>query len=44
MDQLPYGDNLQVLREHVADKSVDLIYLGPPLDEKSDGNLLFKLP
>ena len=25
-----YGDNLDVLRRHVADESVDLIYLDPP--------------
>lgn len=30
MNQLYYGDNLQVLREHIADEAVDLIYLGPP--------------
>jgi site-specific DNA-methyltransferase (adenine-specific) len=23
-----YGDNLDILREHIADQSVDLIYLG----------------
>ena len=26
MNQLYYGDNLQVFREHIADESVDLIY------------------
>ena len=31
MNQLYYGDNLQVPREHIADESVDLIYLDPPL-------------
>jgi hypothetical protein len=30
MNQLYYGDNLQVLREHIADESVDPIYLDPP--------------
>lgn len=25
-----YGDNLDILREYVADESVDLIYLDPP--------------
>lgn len=29
MNQLFYGDNLQVLREHVAAELVDLIYLAP---------------
>jgi site-specific DNA-methyltransferase (adenine-specific) len=28
---LYYGDNLKVLRESVADESVDLIYLDPTL-------------
>src|SRR5664280_1742742 len=32
MNQLYYGDNLQVLREHIADESVDLIYLDPPFN------------
>ncbi len=29
MNRLYYGDNLEVLREHVKDESVDLIYLDP---------------
>ena len=29
---LYYGDNLEVLREHIADESVDLIYLDPPFN------------
>jgi len=36
MNQLYYGDNLQVLREHIADESVDLIYLDPPFNSKRD--------
>lgn len=27
---LYYGDNLDVLRRHVQDASVDLVYLDPP--------------
>lgn len=27
MNTLYYGDNLHILREHIADESVDLIYL-----------------
>ena len=34
--QLFRGDNLDILRQHVADKSVDLVYLDPPF--KSDRN------
>ena len=41
---LYFGDNLQVLRQHVADASVDLIYLDPPFNSKRDYNLLFKTP
>jgi len=44
MNQLYYGENLQVLREHIADESVDLIYLDPPFNSKRDYNLLFKSP
>ena len=44
MNQLYYGDNLQVPREHIADESVDLIYLDPPFNSKRDYNLLFKSP
>ena len=44
MYQLYFGDNLQVLRESIADESVDLIYLDPPFNSKRDYNLLFKSP
>jgi site-specific DNA-methyltransferase (adenine-specific) len=44
MKKLYYGDNLQILREQVADESVDLIYLDPPFNSKRDYNLLFKTP
>lgn len=44
MNQLYFGDNLQVLREHLAAESVDLIYLDPPFNSKRDYNLLFKSP
>jgi DNA modification methylase len=43
-NQLYFGDNLQVLRESIADESVDLIYLDPPFNSKRDYNLLFKTP
>ena len=29
-NKLYFGDNLDILREHVADESIDLIYLDPP--------------
>ena len=37
-----YGDNLNVLRSHVADASVDLVYLDPPFNSNRDYNVLFK--
>jgi len=39
---LYYGDNLQVLREHIPDESVDLIYLDPPFNSNATYNVLFK--
>ena len=44
MNQLYFGDNLNVLRESIASESVDLIYLDPPFNSKRDYNLLFKSP
>lgn len=41
---LYYGDNLEVLREHVKDASVDLIYLDPPFNSNATYNVLFKAP
>ena len=39
---LYYGDNLTVLREYVADESVDLVYLDPPFNSNASYNVLFK--
>jgi hypothetical protein len=44
VNQLYFGDNLMVLRDHIAAESVDLIYLDPPFNSKRDYNLLFKSP
>jgi site-specific DNA-methyltransferase (adenine-specific) len=41
-NKLYYGDNLEVLREHVADESIDLIYLDPPFNSNAGYNVLFK--
>lgn len=41
-NSLYFGDNLHVLREHIKDESVDLIYLDPPFNSKRDYSLLFK--
>jgi len=37
-----YGDNLHMLRDYVADESVDLIYLDPPFNSSRTYNVLFK--
>jgi site-specific DNA-methyltransferase (adenine-specific) len=37
-----YGDNLPILREHVPDESVDLIYLDPPFNSSRSYNVLFR--
>src|SRR5262245_24796600 len=37
-----YGDNLAVLREHIKDASVDLIYLDPPFNSKRDYNVIYR--
>jgi len=39
-----YGDNLAILREHVDDESVDLIYLDPPFNSNANYNVLFRAP
>lgn len=36
-----YGDNLDVLRRHIGDESVDLIYLDPPFNSNASYNVLF---
>jgi len=35
-NQLYYGDNLTVLRDHIKDESVDLIYLDPPFNSRQE--------
>src|SRR2546429_3156160 len=44
MNSLYYGDNLEVLRNSIADESVDLIYLDPPFNSNASYNVLFKAP
>lgn len=44
MDQntLFYGDNLPILRDHIASASVDLVYLDPPFNSSRTYNVLFR--
>jgi site-specific DNA-methyltransferase (adenine-specific) len=41
-NKLYFGDNLQIMREHISDESVDLIYLDPPFNSKATYNVLFQ--
>ena len=41
-NKLYFGDNLDMLREHIPDASVDLIYLDPPFNSKATYNVLFQ--
>ncbi len=36
LNQLYYGDNLDVLRQSSEDASVDLVYLDPPFELRRD--------
>jgi DNA modification methylase len=40
-NSLYYGDNLDVLRKHIDDESINLIYLDPPFKSNQDYNVLF---
>jgi site-specific DNA-methyltransferase (adenine-specific) len=39
---LYYGDNLDILRKHIPDESIDLIYLDPPFNSNRSYNVLFR--
>jgi site-specific DNA-methyltransferase (adenine-specific) len=41
-NKLYYGDNLDVMRQHIQDESIDLIYLDPPFKSNINYNLLFR--
>jgi DNA modification methylase len=42
VNKLFFGDNIDVLRDHIPDESVDLVYLDPPFNSARDYNVLFK--
>jgi site-specific DNA-methyltransferase (adenine-specific) len=41
LNRLYYGDNLTILRKHIKDESVDLVYLDSPFKSNQDYNVLF---
>src|SRR5579863_4650033 len=43
-NRLYYGENLDILRHHIASESVDLVYLDPPFNSKADYNVIFREP
>jgi site-specific DNA-methyltransferase (adenine-specific) len=44
MNHLYYGDNLEILRDHIRDESIDLVYLDPPFNSQATYNVLFRAP
>lgn len=42
MNTLYYGDNLEILKKHITNESVDLIYLDPPFKSGKQYNIIFK--
>ena len=40
-NQLFYSDNLEVLRRHIKDESVDLCYIDPPFNSKRNYNQIY---
>jgi DNA modification methylase len=40
-NRLFYGDNLEVLKQHVQSESVDLVYLDPPFNSNRSYNVIF---
>lgn len=40
-NQLYYGDNLDVMRRHLKDESVDLCYIDPPFNSKRNYNQIY---
>jgi DNA modification methylase len=40
-NHLYYGDNLNVLRQYIADESIDLCYIDPPFNSKRNYNQIY---
>ncbi|HBW56780.1 MAG TPA: site-specific DNA-methyltransferase [Oscillatoriales bacterium UBA8482] len=41
VNQLFYGDNLEVLRKYIKDESIDLCYIDPPFNSKRNYNQIY---
>lgn len=41
MNKIYFGDNLDVMRKHLPDNSVDLVYLDPPFNSKKAYNIIY---
>jgi len=41
MNKLYYGDNLDIMRKHITDESVDLCYIDPPFNSNKDYNIIY---
>jgi len=42
MNTLYYGDNLDILKKHIKNETVDLIYLDPPFQSGKNYNIIFQ--
>ena len=42
MNSLYYGDNLDILKKHIKDETIDLIYLDPPFQSGKNYNQIFQ--
>ncbi|HWO56415.1 MAG TPA: site-specific DNA-methyltransferase [bacterium] len=42
MNTLYYGDNLTIMREQMGKSAVDLVYLDPPFNSKSNYNIIYR--
>ena len=40
VNKLYFGDNLDILREYIRDRSIDLIYLDPPFNSVKAGAII----
>ena len=41
MNKLYYGDCLDVLKEHIEEKSIDLVYIDPPFNKNRNFNVIY---